>query len=74
MAKKKIKISQIVGLILIIAALYGFSPWMQFLPAAVVAIGPVEIRDIPPYDASRIGISSILLIAGIALISGKIPF
>lgn len=71
---KGIKISQVVGIALILAAFYGFSPWIPLVPASIVQVGPVTIKDIPPYDAIRIGISSILLFAGIIAIKGKMPF
>ena len=59
---------------MVLIALYGFSPWITLIPASVVQVGPVEIREIPPYDATRIGVSTIILIAGAALLLEKVPF
>ena len=65
---------QKIGIVLIVIGLWGLSPWLGGILYSVVQVGPVTASGIPPYDATKIAVSSIVLIAGIALLLEKIPF
>lgn len=70
----KVQINQILGILLILIGIWAFSPWLKPIPASIVRVpGVVEVVDIPPYNATRMGIGVVLLVAG-AAIFGKIPF
>lgn len=64
-------ISQIVGVVFVLIALWGFSPWLVPVAASIIQIGPITIRDIPPYDALRMGTSTLLLLVGTGLLVRK---
>lgn len=75
MAKKSNTLLQVAGIVLIAIGLWGLSPWLGNIPMqAIVQVGSVTIKEIPPYDASRIGISVILIIAGLSCLMNKISF
>lgn len=63
-----VSVSQAVGALFILIALWGFSPWLVPYAASIIQIDHIIITDIPPYDAIRIGVSAFLLLVGTGLL------
>jgi len=62
------KLTQVVGLVFIVAgiliAVYG----IHLIPLSVVEIGPIKITDIPGRSAASIGLGGFLVLVGIYLL------